>query len=393
MIRSFFGCFFVLTLALSQVAASSAAVTSYVVTIDSNTAQPVGTGFVPQSADGNLLLIVDGAVRVFANPARYELGWFGEDGQNRLQSSGQPIVDGMPYGAVVGGFNSSIPSFQYYGANGAKSIQPANVGQEFRVALNMSNADLTSLQGSVTITVIHVPNGEAEISQVIMNDATTLPAPTGLVAASGDRFIFLSEGAFQQGTIVPNPLNGSVFGPSGLVGFNRSGQPLPEGPYGALYGSFDQGAGGFFLGRSGSWSTEIADEGDELFLLLNIPPADQATLQGVFVVSVIRIPGMSAAAPEMAPEDATLLRGYPNPTNGSARVGFRLAGEEMVRLRIYDAQGRWVRNLLHETLPAGAHEVAWDGLDDNGQAVASGSYFFQLSRGEGSSSGRIVLSR
>ena len=42
-------------------------------------------------------------------------------------------------------------------------------------------------------------------------------------------------------------------------------------------------------------------------------------------------------------------------------------------------RGRAVRRLLAAELPAGRHEVVWDGRDDAGSVVASGTYVARLS--------------
>ena len=52
--------------------------------------------------------------------------------------------------------------------------------------------------------------------------------------------------------------------------------------------------------------------------------------------------------------------------------------EGAVALRIYDVNGRVQRMLESGTRPAGAHRVAWDGRDDAGRALPSGSYFARL---------------
>lgn len=51
------------------------------------------------------------------------------------------------------------------------------------------------------------------------------------------------------------------------------------------------------------------------------------------------------------------------------------AGCDRLSVRIVDAEGRGVRELLHAVpAPPGRHEVAWDGRDDTGAAAAPGAY-------------------
>lgn len=68
----------------------------------------------------------------------------------------------------------------------------------------------------------------------------------------------------------------------------------------------------------------------------------------------------------------------PNPFNPRTSLSFRLGEEGPVRLRVYDLRGRTVATVLDRTLEAGEHTVTWDGLDDRGRGVASGSYVVEL---------------
>ena len=77
------------------------------------------------------------------------------------------------------------------------------------------------------------------------------------------------------------------------------------------------------------------------------------------------------------------LRVGPNPLSQPvAYMTFGLEREEKVRLRVFDVQGRCMRELLNDVLPAGRHRIPWDGLSDNGHPVGSGIYFMQLKQGE-----------
>ena len=50
-----------------------------------------------------------------------------------------------------------------------------------------------------------------------------------------------------------------------------------------------------------------------------------------------------------------------------------------VRLEVFEPSGRVVRTLLDRAdLDAGAHAVPWDGRDEGGDPVASGTYFYRV---------------
>ncbi len=82
-----------------------------------------------------------------------------------------------------------------------------------------------------------------------------------------------------------------------------------------------------------------------------------------------------------APTVARLLRNYPNPFNPVTRIRFTLDRSAQVSLRVFDVQGRAVRTLFDSYLSSGPRVVDWDGRDDRGHALASGTYFLRLQGG------------
>lgn len=78
------------------------------------------------------------------------------------------------------------------------------------------------------------------------------------------------------------------------------------------------------------------------------------------------------------PAATRLLAPVPNPFNPSVAIGWELARTGPVRLVIYDAQGRQVRRLLDATRAAGPGRLLWDGRDDAGRSVASGTYLLRF---------------
>ena len=72
---------------------------------------------------------------------------------------------------------------------------------------------------------------------------------------------------------------------------------------------------------------------------------------------------------------------------------FNLPASQHATLHVYDVQGRLVRTLIDEVRPAGAGEARWDGLDQSGQGVASGTYFARLTSGAQTSVKTLTLVR
>ena len=64
-----------------------------------------------------------------------------------------------------------------------------------------------------------------------------------------------------------------------------------------------------------------------------------------------------------------------------------------VKLDIYNIQGQLVRTLLNGIQAAERHSVEWDGTDDRGRNVKSGTYFIRLIAGSQIHSRKMVLLR
>ncbi|MBI1799058.1 MAG: hypothetical protein HYR73_05175 [Candidatus Eisenbacteria bacterium] len=92
-------------------------------------------------------------------------------------------------------------------------------------------------------------------------------------------------------------------------------------------------------------------------------------------------PAGTADAGSNVPHEVTLAPIAPNPAHNSATLRLGLPRDGMVRLVIYDAQGRRVRSLLGGWRPAGWIELRWDGSTESGARAAGGLYFARLEAG------------
>jgi DNA-binding beta-propeller fold protein YncE len=92
------------------------------------------------------------------------------------------------------------------------------------------------------------------------------------------------------------------------------------------------------------------------------------------------------------PSRAVLIGASPNPATSFARIGFLLPADPggRVKLRVFDAQGRVVRELRSSFVP-GWNEAVWDGTDEQGRNVRAGVYFCRLDAGEQSDSQRLLF--
>ncbi len=86
----------------------------------------------------------------------------------------------------------------------------------------------------------------------------------------------------------------------------------------------------------------------------------------------------ATAAPATLPTVTRVVGNAPNPFNPQTVIAFDLAAPGPIQLEIYDVRGVRVRRLVADVLPAGRHEVRWDGRDGSGRETASGLYFCRL---------------
>ena len=82
---------------------------------------------------------------------------------------------------------------------------------------------------------------------------------------------------------------------------------------------------------------------------------------------------------------------WPNPFNPETTIAFDLPQASVVELQIFDILGQSVRTLVAEGLPAGRHQVVWNGLDASGNRVSSGVYFYRLQTGQQMQMRRMLL--
>ena len=93
------------------------------------------------------------------------------------------------------------------------------------------------------------------------------------------------------------------------------------------------------------------------------------------------------------PPDFTLKQNYPNPFNPSTNIKFLLPYAVEVSLTIYNITGEKIKTLISSEMRNGSNEVVWNGNNENGQAAASGIYFYVLNYEKNRLSKKMLLLR
>ncbi|MHB8107742.1 MAG: FlgD immunoglobulin-like domain containing protein [Candidatus Cryosericum sp.] len=149
-------------------------------------------------------------------------------------------------------------------------------------------------------------------------------------------------------------------------------------------------------GRDRSRVGELSDPGSTSLLFTDqAPPPGEADywLRGVTASEDGPWYGPAHLAAVQLPERLALTSVAPNPFNPRTTIRYSLPQPSHVTLGLYDQRGRLVRSLADSSLPAGEHEVEWDGRDAQGALAASGTYIVRLVTEQGVRASKITLAK
>lgn len=63
-------------------------------------------------------------------------------------------------------------------------------------------------------------------------------------------------------------------------------------------------------------------------------------------------------------------------------IKFSIKKAEMISLKIYDSNEKFVNEILNGNLGEGSYQIIWDGKDNFGNNVTKGIYYYQLDNSE-----------
>jgi len=110
---------------------------------------------------------------------------------------------------------------------------------------------------------------------------------------------------------------------------------------------------------------------------------DESGEQFLFETEPVNIPLLHLA----------LHQNYPNPFNPATNIMYYLPTSGRINLNVYDVSGRLIVRLADDIQDQGHHSVEWNGLDERGNAMSSGTYFYRLTVGKETFSRKMVLLR
>jgi len=78
------------------------------------------------------------------------------------------------------------------------------------------------------------------------------------------------------------------------------------------------------------------------------------------------------------PTSFGLDQNYPNPFNPTTTLRYALPKDARVSITIYNILGLRIATLTDEAQSVGSHDILWNGRNEFGAAVASGTYFYRI---------------
>jgi len=97
--------------------------------------------------------------------------------------------------------------------------------------------------------------------------------------------------------------------------------------------------------------------------------------------------------PGQEPDHIDLAPLRPNPSTGLVSIRFFLPLAREFSLSVYDRSGRAVKEFPDNFLPAGGHEILWNGRSDSGESMPAGVYFVRIKSGNEVQTKTLVLVR
>ena len=180
--------------------------------------------------------------------------------------------------------------------------------------------------------------------------------------------------------------------------------PQPSHPnfqnvnYAKDYGYFE----GQILPNSGHIRVTVGPSGVKTeYIRVYVPKAETASRHNkdisatYFIGAVNCYDSLSTGVPVIWNNDYADELVYPNPFMQETKIEFSLDKTEKINLSIHNENGQLVRVLINgNSIGAGTFQLVWDGKDGNGNALASGVYWYYFTNEDGTTKkGKIVLNR
>jgi PKD repeat protein len=151
-----------------------------------------------------------------------------------------------------------------------------------------------------------------------------------------------------------------------------------------------------FIGIGTTTDTTLVDDDVELNqeYYYVVTAMDSSGNESSFSVSVSITVAISNIGEDVSiPTHYYLAQNYPNPFNPVTTIRYGLPRSAYVSIIIYDILGHRVRNLVNMQKSAGYHKEQWNGMNNVGEMVSSGIYYYKIESKDFNQTMKMVLIR
>lgn len=93
---------------------------------------------------------------------------------------------------------------------------------------------------------------------------------------------------------------------------------------------------------------------------------------------------------ELEPSEFYLAQNYPNPFKEKTVIKYCVAYKTQVNLKVYNAEGKEIENLVDEEKKPGTYEAVFQSAD-GGRQSTNESYSYRIEAGEYNSEKKMIL--
>jgi len=227
-------------------------------------------------------------------------------------------------------------------------------------------------------------------TNVIIINAEELWTNTNIDVSVGEDITIIVDGMASHGS-GPNPQYQGWTGPEGWGGeINASSYPAPNLSAYCIIGKVGNDGTPFYVGKAVSYKVNKAGR-----LFLGFNDDNFSNNYGYYIGFIIANKTFTSAALEknQVIENSNLGQNYPNPFNPSTTIEYQVPKQTTVKINIYDINGQLVKELLNEEKNTGNYSTVWNGKNNAGNTVASGTYFYQIQSGDFIQVKKMILLR
>jgi FlgD Ig-like domain len=114
----------------------------------------------------------------------------------------------------------------------------------------------------------------------------------------------------------------------------------------------------------------------------------ETAIHGIYKLSLSK--PTTIQTKRIIPNQAELFQAFPNPFNASISIAYEIKKTEVVHLKIYNINGKEVKNLVNRTEHHGFYKIKWDGKNNQGISISGGIYFVHIQTGNSIQTRKII---